>query len=201
MLMGPRQSGFTLIEISTTLAVMAMLLFALAPEITSMITNSRIRSTAESLQQGLQRARNEALSRNREVRLWLVTQNPSNTLDNTCALSANSTAWIVSINDPSGQCAAASSDTVDPMVIEKSAGGTTSANVTVSALQSDGTAATSVAFDGFGRVAGAAAISRIDLDNISSSSSFRPLRIALASGGSLRLCEPRVTDASDPRRC
>ena len=198
----PRARGFTLIEIAITLALTAILLFAVTPEITSMIANSRVRSSAESLQGGLQRARNEALRRNEQVTFWLVTTNVSNTLDNSCALSSNATAWAVGRNDPTGKCVAASSETLDPLFIEKSIGGVASAGVAVTAFEADGTtAADRVAFDGFGRVVNASPIAMINLDNASSGNDFRPLRLQLSRNGSVRLCEPRATDANDPRRC
>lgn len=190
-----------MIELATTMALAVILLFGVAPEVTTMIANSRIRSGAESLQQGLQRARNEALRRNREVTFWLTTANATGNLGNDCALSASARTWVVSINDPTGKCDAVPAGTTDPILIEKSVGGA-SGNISLSALQADGTtAATSVAFDGFGRVSTATSIASIDLDNASSGDNFRPLRIQITRGGSLRLCEPRVTASSDPRHC
>jgi type IV fimbrial biogenesis protein FimT len=47
----------------------------------------------------------------------------------------------------------------------------------------------------------ATAISTIDLNNVTAGNNFRALRIQIGRGGSLRLCEPNVTDATDPRRC
>lgn len=197
-----RQRGVSMIEIAITMALAAILLFAVAPEVTSMIANSRIRSSAESLQQGLQQARNEALRRNRDVTFWLATPNATSTLDDSCALSSTARGWVVSLNDPAGKCATASSNTVDPMLVEKAVGGSISSNVAVSALQADGaTAATQVVFDGFGRVSTATSIARVDLDNANSNNNFRPLRIQITRGGSVRLCEPRVSASTDPRRC
>lgn len=202
MLMRHAQRGVSMIEIAITMALAAVLLFAVAPEVTSMVANSRVRSSAESLLQGLARARNEALRRNQDVRFWLTTPNASTNLDNTCALSASAGGWVVSINDPTGKCAAASSETTDPLLIEKAVGGSTGTSVTVAALQSDGaTTATTVAFDGFGRVPAATAIARIDLTYAGNASNSRPLRIQITRGGNVRLCEPRVTDTTDPRRC
>lgn len=198
--MRSRQRGFSMIEIAITMALAAILLFTVAPSVSSMIANSRVRSSAESVQQGLQRARNEALRRNQDVSLWFVTTNASGNLDNSCALSATANAWVVSINDPSGACAASSSDTVAPMVVEKSNSGAVNDNVVVTAWQSGGgTASTNVTFDGFGRVTSATAVARINVNP--ASAGFRSLRIQLSRGGSLRLCEPAVTDTSDPRIC
>lgn len=197
-----RQRGFTLVELAITLALLAILLFAVAPEVRSMIANSRVRSSVESLQAGLQRARNEALRRNEQVTFWLVTTNASNTLDNSCALASTATAWAVGRNDPAGKCVTANSETLDPLLIEKSIGGVATTGVAISAFEADGTtAADRVAFDGFGRVVTGSPIAMINLDNASSGDDFRPLRLQLSRNGSVRLCEPRVTDVNDPRRC
>jgi type IV fimbrial biogenesis protein FimT len=196
------QRGVTMIEIAVVMTLMAVLLFTVLPSVTAAVANQRTRSSAESLMQGLMRARAEALKANRPVSLWLTTTTASGDLDNGCALAASARAWVVSINDPAGKCAAANSLTTDPMILERAVAGSTAANVTVAALQSDGaTAANSVTFDGFGRVTAATAISTIDLDHASPGNDYRPLRIEVGRGGSVRLCEPRVTNTDDPRRC
>jgi type IV fimbrial biogenesis protein FimT len=191
----------SLIEIAVVMALAAILLFAVAPNLTAAIGNQRIRSSAESLMQGLQRARGEALKMNRPVSLWLATANGGGELDNTCALSAVSRTWIVSLNDPAGKCATAHSLATDPMIVERSVTGSTASLVSVTARQSDGvTAADSVTFDGFGRVTAATSIATIDLDHATSSNDYRRLRIEVSRGGSVRLCELGVA-ADDPRRC
>ncbi len=196
------QRGFSMIEIAITVTVVALLLFAVMPDVVAMSANSRIRSSAESYLQGIQRARNEALRSNQVVTFWLATPDASGVLDNTCALAASARAWVVSVNDPTSKCATASSASIDPMIVERAVGASTAGSVTVAALQSDGaTAATSVAFDSFGRVSGAAAARTICLANSTSGNNFRPLQIEVVAGGSVRLCEPRVTDVNDPRIC
>jgi type IV fimbrial biogenesis protein FimT len=194
--------GLTLIEVVVVLALLAILAFAVGPNVVSAVGNQRIRGSSESLMQGLQRARNEALKMNRPVSLWLVTPNGSGALDNTCALAATARSWVVSLNDPAGKCAAANGLTVDPMIIERPVSGSTAGTVAIAALQSDGsTAATSVTFDGFGRVTAATAIATIDLDLATPSNDYRRLRIEVGRGGSVRLCEPAITATDDPRRC
>jgi type IV fimbrial biogenesis protein FimT len=109
---------------------------------------------------------------------------------------------VISINDPDSKCDAAPSDDVDPMIIETRAAGASAARVTVAAVRADGaTAAEQVTFDGFGRLADATSIARIDINNAVASNDYRPLRIVIASGGGVRMCEPRVTDTTDPRHC
>lgn len=202
MLSPSRQRGITLIEVVITIALAAILLFTVAPSVSSMITNGRLRSSAESVQQGIQRARNEALKRNQDVSLWFVTTDAAGNLDNGCALSAASKAWVVSIDNPAGACAASVSDTVAPRVLEKSAGNAAGTNVTLTAFQVDGvTPSSSVMFDGFGRVTSGTAVGRINLSSAVGGEDLRAMRILLSRGGSLRTCEPGVSDTSDPRYC
>jgi type IV fimbrial biogenesis protein FimT len=196
------QRGVSMIEVAVVMALTAILLFSVMPSVTAAIANQRIRSSAESLMQGLQRARGEALKMNRPVSLWLATPNASGDLDNTCALAAAARAWVVSLNDPAGKCAALTSLVNDPMIIERAVAGSTAGNVSVTALQSDdATAASSVTFDGFGRVTTATAIATIGLNHISPGNDYRRLRIEVDRGGGVRLCEPGVTAADDPRVC
>jgi type IV fimbrial biogenesis protein FimT len=197
-----RRRGFSMIEIAITIALISILLFAVMPEVTTMVANARIRSASESYLQGLSRARNEALRTNNVVAFWLASPNASGVLDNTCALSSSARAWVVSVNNPTSLCATAPSAASAPLITEKSSGASTGGSVTVSALQPDGvTAATSVAFDGFGRVSGATPIRTICLKYSTTSNNFRPLQIEVPQGGIVRLCEPRVTAAGDPRIC
>jgi len=195
-------SGFTLVELAVTLTIFAILTGAVAPMAGTWVANLQIRSTAEAVQNGLIRARMEALRRNRNVQFSLVALSNPAMLDNSCTLAANASSWVISVNDPTGKCGDAPSATVDPMNVEGLASGALAQRVTVSALQSDGaTPASSVTFDGFGRVNGGGAIATVDVDNSASGNDFRRLRVQVASGGSIRMCDPLVTDSTDVRFC
>jgi type IV fimbrial biogenesis protein FimT len=61
--------------------------------------------------------------------------------------------------------------------------------------------ANTVVFNGFGRALDATGMSTIDIDNITSGDDYRALRIVVGTGGTLRMCEPKVTASSDPRKC
>jgi type IV fimbrial biogenesis protein FimT len=194
--------GFSIIEVAITMALLSIVLFAVMPSVTAMIANNRVRSAAESYAQGILRARNEALRSNQPVSFWLTSPNGSGALDNSCALAATARAWIVSLNDPAGKCLTANSPTTDPMIFERPVAGATPAGVVIAGTQSDGvTAATSVTFDGFGRVTSATALAQVEISNATAGNDFRVLRIQVTRGGSVRLCEPAVTSTTDPRRC
>jgi len=198
----PAAAGFTLIELAITLTVFALLLAINAPSAGAWIANMQIRTTAESIQTGLQKARMEAVRRNRPVRFSLVSSTDLAVMDNSCALSTGSASWVISVNDPAGKCGSALSDVADPMLVETYAAGVHARRVAVSATEADGTtAADSVTFDGFGRILGANPLARVNVDNIVAGDDFRPLRVVISEGGGIRLCDPRVNVATDPRVC
>jgi type IV fimbrial biogenesis protein FimT len=63
-----------------------------------------------------------------------------------------------------------------------------------------------VVFTGLGRVIGVLPITQIDITNPSGGACqpagpMRCLRITIASGGNMRMCDPAVIDATDPRFC
>lgn len=195
-----RQRGVTLIELVVTLSVMALLMFMVVPDLTSTINNARVRTAAESMSAGLQRARMEAMRSNEIVGFWVVTSNADYGLDNGCALAANGTSWVVSRSDPSGSCAAELSNDAEPRIKAKHAGGDTMAQMTISAKEADkATDATNISFDGFGRIAlGALRV----IEFTSPLAETRALRIEMTTSGVIRVCEPGIANTdTDPRRC
>lgn len=195
------QRGVTLIELVVVFIVVGLLVVAAAPGIGTWIGNTHVRNSAQSIYAGLNRARAEAVRTNRSVRFSLVSLADAKVMDNTCALSATGGSWVVSLNDPVGKCADAPSATVTPMIVEKVAAGPGGARVVVSAKDSTNAAAHTVTFNAFGRVADAAPITMIDIDNQVAGSDYRALRIVVTTGGVVRMCDVKVTDANDPRKC
>src|SRR4029078_11339297 len=60
-----RQRGFTLLELVVALTITGMLLMLGMPSFTTFLRNSEVRSTAESISNGLRAARSEAPCLNR----------------------------------------------------------------------------------------------------------------------------------------
>ncbi|MBT2324989.1 GspH/FimT family pseudopilin [Variovorax paradoxus] len=206
-----RQGGMTLIELVVTLAVLALLLMAAAPSVSEWVRNTRIRNTATSIQAGLMKARSEALRRNTPVVFSLVSLTDRTVMDDSCALSASGVSWVVSLQAPAGSCASAASDTktvsddgwAEPKIIDKQAGGARANTVVVTAQASltDTTSRSTATFNGFGRLSGTA-IGHIDIRDVSGAdSSYRSLRLVLSSGGTIRMCDPKVSANTDPRKC
>ncbi len=199
--------GFTMIELMIGITIMAIIMFVALPAFTQWLQNTQIRNAAESALAGLNLARNEAIRRNSPVRFQYV-----NTLDATCTVSSinlsnsNSLNWIVSIQDPTGLCNQAPSDTVAPLIIQARSATEGTANVL---LNTAGGA--SVTFNGLGRVTGAA-LTQLDFSNklgtcvaSSPTGTMRCLRILINAGGQIRMCDPKVVAPPlpdvDPRVC
>jgi type IV fimbrial biogenesis protein FimT len=200
MLMRAGQRGFNLVEALVTVSVLGILMATTVPSMSDWISSTRVRSLAEATQNGLQKARAEAMKRNRLVTFWLVSPPTTSSPDSTCTLSAASAAWVVSLDDPTGKCGTAPSTTADPRIVQVYGPGQTADRINVTAVDSDGTAATSVSFNGYGQRVGAG-ISTIDL--VHTRTSIRPLRVQVTTTGSVRMCDPVVTaaDPNDPRAC
>lgn len=189
-----------MIEMAVTVAIFGILLAAAAPGMGDWIRNAKINNAGESIQNGLQQARNAALGRNKPMSLYLVSD-----LTNSCTLSSSSGTWVVSAASPEGQCANAASLTAAPQIVAKSLA-TEGSSVKIEAKQIDGsTNATTVTFNGLGMLAqssSATAARIINVTNASGNSYQRRVEVSL--GGVFRMCEqnPSTTLANgDSRKC
>ena len=196
-----RQRGFSLIELIVTITVLALVLVAAMPSLGTWLDNSRIRNVTDSLQNGLQLARGEAVRRNQSISFWLVNLNDPGVLSNDCTLSGSSGSWVVSVDSPIGHCADSPSTISSPKLVQGRTVGDAGGKVSVTATQSDGTAGTSVTFNGFGRVTNTDFIQKIDVTGTSTGTAYRPLRIEITSGGQVRMCDPNVSVSTDSRKC
>ncbi|TFZ09043.1 GspH/FimT family pseudopilin [Ramlibacter humi] len=192
-----RALGFSLVEVMLAVAVLALILGLGFPSVAELIRNTQTRALAESLQNGVQKARAEALKRNRNVTFWLVTP-AVGTPDATCTLSAASGSWVVSLDNPATKCNVAPSPTSDPRIVELQAN--RASNLTVAAADAGGNAVSSVTFNGFGLPVntGSAPIGRINITH--QQSGARQLRVEISAGGGVRMCD-RDVGSTDTRAC
>jgi type IV fimbrial biogenesis protein FimT len=169
-----KQTGFSLVELIIAVAIIGILAAFAMPSYQAWIQNTKIRTAAESILNGIQRARSEALMRNTNVIFTL----------------GDNSAWtVVCVN------ATACDDLTDGLIEERISedGSTTDIDITP-------TPGDSITFNNLGikSTAAASQLTRVDVDMPSMDDS-RDLRILIA-GGSVRLCDPN-TGVGDPRHC
>jgi len=206
------QRGVSLIELAVALTIMALLMASGLPSFSSWIQSGKIRTTAESIQNGLQLARAQAVARNTLVSFYLT-----DTATAACALSATGTNWVVSLDDPSGACNAATSDVTAPRIIQMRSAAEGSRNVELAAAVA-GTPVSTISFNGAGRVTpipaapitialtnttgGACALNPAAPPTIppTPSGPMRCLNVIVSTGGQVRMCDTALP-ATDPRGC
>ena len=172
----PRFSGFSLIELLIGIAIMAILAGLAMPSFQAWLQNTQIRNAAESIQNGLQRARAEAVGRNTNVEF---------------VLGAGSS-WVVQLPDGTN--------------IESRSSSEGSRDVTLTALAADLTPATTVTFNNFGGVLvnnadASVPFAQVDLDSsVLAAADSQELRVTIGVGGNVRMCDPNAS-APSPRAC
>lgn len=193
-----RQKGVSLIELMIGLVIMAILLSAGLPSFGLWIQNTQNRTAAESIQNGLQLARAEAVRRNTAVRFDLTS-------------AAGLAEWNVG-------CVTATADC--PATIQGRSGseGTANARAGIStaaipspapanqfdtAVSSGAGLPAGVTFNGLGRIPNAnigTDITRIDITNTVAATARR-LVVTIGTGGSIRMCDPALSLAANPQGC
>lgn len=93
-------SGFTLIEILVSLAIMVVLLALGLPSLTTYLANAKIRASATNFSAGMQFARAESIRRNGGVGMILTSDAPTSTNASTATLSPTGPNWIVRLLNP-----------------------------------------------------------------------------------------------------
>ncbi len=194
-------AGVTLIELMIAITILGILLVLGLPESFKWMQNTRIRTSAESISNGLQLARGEAVRRNTRVE-FVLTADPNTTTANVITNNSGPN-WVVRAYDSLGnlvfiQGAAENSPNV---VINSDV-----PNVTFNAVISNG-----VVFNGLGRACddlGAclgANGTNIKVTNPKggacvAAGPMRCLKVEVQSGGQIKMCDP-AAPAGDNRAC
>ena len=196
----PAERGVSLVELMVGIAVLAVLMVVGVPSFSTWLQNSQIKVSADSIQNGLQMARGEAIRRNTSVRFQLT-----DTADNACAISTTGANWVVSLDDPSSLCATPASDTVPPRVVQMRASADGTPNAVVAASQA------AIVFTGLGRINPVPAANiTIDVSNPTiaggcatptANAAMHCLRVEVSTGGQVRMCDQRFTAATNPQGC
>jgi type IV fimbrial biogenesis protein FimT len=177
--------GFTILELMVALVIAAFLLTLGMPYFTTFLRNSEIRSSAESISNGLRAARTEATRLNKPVSFTLA--------------GSNDPSWSINEFNPTTLAL------VLPALQKyaKAEAGKDAKAVTTPAN------AVAVTFNGLGRVVSPSLIATPNIQQINVSSTVagdaRTLRIYVDDARGIRICDPDPAIAAlvpaDPRAC
>ncbi len=165
--------GFTLIELLIAVAVLGVVVAMALPNFQAWIANTKIRTTAEAILNGMQLARAEAVRRNRNVQMVLNSDS----------------SWTVS--------EVATATTLQSRPVEAGAGTLTITRTPAAATRVtfNGLGRVTTNTDG------SASLTQVEVDTSAvSAAQSRELRITINTGGEVRMCDPSQP-ASDPRSC
>jgi type IV fimbrial biogenesis protein FimT len=179
-------TGFTLIELMVTVAVLGILMALAMPNYTQWIANTRVRTTAEAIQNGLMLAKGEAVRRNAKVQFVLTNNDPVVGNVNTVTAAVSGKAWMVRTYLSAGTYTSAN-------FIQGRSSAEGSANTTVDADQS------TVVFTGMAGLSPVPAAT-VNID-VTGTGASRPLRITIARGGAIRMCDPNLAIATTTMGC
>lgn len=194
----PKQCGFSLVELMITILIISVLSMIAIPSYGSWIQNQQIRTAAESILNGIQMARSEAVKNNGQARFVL------------CGLPASS--WEIRAASSIAAANAVASPVCGTTVpageirAQERSGqeGSRLAQVAVNGGAIGVTTITTVTFNSFGRVVtpnadGSAPITQV---GVTTPTGTRPLQVRVSTGGSTRMCDPSpLLPVTDPRHC
>jgi type IV fimbrial biogenesis protein FimT len=175
----------SLVELMVALSIMAILVVIGIPSYQQWLLNTRVRSAAESIQNGLRYARNEAVQRSANVMFNLA--------------GGNSPNWTVCLSGSGSSCPASGSSVLQTYASTNANVGvliTTSTSTTSVANGAYGSTVSgtggSVAFNSLGRPVtyGGTSIVRIDTYTSSTNTAnIRRLMTAISPGGEINMCD------------
>ena len=166
-----KSAGFSLIELMVSVVVLGILASIAVPSFQTWIRNTQIRNAAESITNGLQRARAEAVSRN----------------TNTSFVLGTDSSWTISVVNPA-------------LTIDQRLASEGSKNVTRTVLPTAATTVTfsNVGLVVSPNADGSNPITQVDLVAAGGSQN---LRVTIGTGGNARMCDPNMASGSSPRAC
>ena len=204
-----RVAGFTIIEMMVTLVLLGILLALAMPSFTTWVRNSKLRAVGDSLQNGLRLAQTEATRRNRQVVFTLTNDKvtASTAADHTAAANGNfwslatvqayasdAFAFIesgvltdvasgVQVTGPAAICFSAMG-----RLVANPSPGITGASCSSPPAPTPPATSAMLTYD----ISFADAVSGVD----------RPMRVTVALGGQVRMCDPaKALGSTNPDGC
>jgi type IV fimbrial biogenesis protein FimT len=171
LVMKLKSSGFSLIELMVVVALLAIVASVGFPSFRGMLMNSQVRNATESVLNGIQKARAEAVKRNANVEFVLGAD----------------TGWVVQL--PSGTN------------IESRSSSEGSVNVTRTTTPATSTTVTFNSFGGVTAANATAPTAPFTQVDFAATGADRSLRVTVGAGGNVRMCDPNLAAGSNPRAC
>jgi type IV fimbrial biogenesis protein FimT len=176
-------SGFSLVEMLIGVIIVGVLVAIAMPSFRALLINTQIRNAAESIQNGLQRARAEAITRGTTLGV---------TFELKPAVPGDATSWIVKVND------------LPVTVIDTRLSSEGSHDVIRSTFPAG---AALVTFDSTGRPmanpGGSVTLQTVSLDvpaSVLPTADSQDLNVTINFDGQVRMCDPHVF-SPNPRAC
>jgi type IV fimbrial biogenesis protein FimT len=184
-------AGMTIVELLIGLVLIGFLLSLGVPSFSGWLQNLQVRNAAETIFNGLQLARANAVQRNKSV---------------TFTMNGPDSSWAVTIDTPATATVA---NVLETATVQSRSGAEGTANAQVSVVLVDNTVVPlpfTVSFDGLGRT-NLAQLEMIQVTNptggtcVAVGGNMRCLNVTVAVGGQIKMCDPQVSAAGDSRKC
>jgi type IV fimbrial biogenesis protein FimT len=184
-----RRAGFTLIELLVTIAIVGTLMMMGVPYMGDWVRRAGVRTAAESIQNGIRMAQQEAIRRNTAVEFALMDSLPTAANVPTAEISKATSGWKAWVVRVTGGGDFVQGDNVF-------------ANAANAAFTSSATEVNALRFSGFGQVRDSsdAVLSDAAVYRIASSEVTEVRCVVVTPGAAVKMCDPSK-DASDPRGC
>ena len=169
-------AGMTLIELLIGFVLIGVLLALGVPSFSAWLQNVQVRNAAETIFNGLQLARSNAVSRNKPVSFTMAGPDSS---------------WAVTVVTPSA---------FETALVQSRSAAEGTPNAVIA------TTDPTITFDGLGKTSlPAAATIQVTNPTGGAcgagSGNMRCLNITVAVGGQIKMCDPQVATAGDSRKC
>ena len=190
--------GMTLIEILTALAIISIMALLAMPSFQGWIANSKVRSVAETVQNGLRSAQNEALKRSHQTAFVLTNATPAAN----ATAAANGTNWYAQVLPMyTGETVAA------PVMSSSGSFGKIVQGVTVTGpaqicFNSMGRLVTNTTATFAGVTTGCVAPTSMTTYDLTTTNAVHPLEVQAMPNGQIRICDKtRTLSATTPDGC
>ena len=204
-----KMRGMTLVEVMIAVVIFGILLALGAGSFSNWIQNAQTRTAAESIQNGMQLARSEAVRRNTNTMFVMCDALAGGTGTSWDVLAASATATATACGAPAGGA-------TDWDLVQRRSAQEGSRNAVASGVNNSN----AIAFNSFGRAVTISNMSPTSLPSapnplvqgmiqvdIANPKGNKPMRVMVTPGGSVRMCDPDFSGAlrnnmpNDPRLC